>query len=293
VRIDLHTHSDRSDGTESPADLVRRASEHGVDVLGLTDHDTTEGWQQAAEAAERYGVALVRGIEVSCTFRGAGVHLLAYLPDPTFAPLAEELQLILDGRNARLPATLERLRGLGVDIDVDDVRRVSGETAAMGRPHVADALVERGVVADRNEAFATFLGPQGPAYVGRYAADLETMVGVVADAGGASVLAHPWARRHEHGALDGAGIAGLQSLGLAGLEVDHEDHPPLVRERLRALADRLGLAVTGSSDHHGAGKVGHELGCNTTAPDQLDRLLDVAARAAATSGRTAPGLLRA
>ena len=293
MRIDLHTHSDRSDGTESPAELVRKASEHGVDVLGLTDHDTTEGWEEAADAAERHGVTLVRGIEVSCTFRGAGAHLLAYLPDPTYTPLAEELQRVLDGRKARLPATLDRLRGLGVDIDEDDVRRVSEGTAAMGRPHVADALVARGVVSHRNEAFERFLGPKGPAYVGRYAADLETMVGVVAGAGGASVLAHPWARRHDHSALDEQGIAGLQALGLAGLEVDHEDHPPLVRERLRALARRLDLLVTGSSDHHGAGKVGHELGCNTTAPDQLDRLLDVAARAAAASGRATPELLRA
>jgi 3',5'-nucleoside bisphosphate phosphatase len=114
---------------------------------------------------------------------------------------------------------------------------------------------------------------------------------VVADAGGASVLAHPWARRHDHRALDEAGIAGLQSLGLAGLEVDHEDHPPHVRERLRALADRLGLVVTGSSDHHGAGKVDHDLGCNTTAPDQLDRLLDLAAAAATASGRATPRVL--
>ncbi len=293
MRIDLHTHSDRSDGTESPGDLVRRAHAEGIDVLGLTDHDTTEGWPEATAVAADLGVTLVRGIEVSCTFLGYGVHLLAYLPDPTYPPLDEELQRILDGRNARLPATLERLRSVGVDVDVSDVRAVAGETAAMGRPHVADALVALGVVADRNEAFERFLGPQGPGYVHRYAADLETMIGIVSDAGGVAVLAHPWASRHDHTALDEQGLRRLRDVGLVGLEVDHEDHAPATRASLRSLAQRLDLVVTGSSDHHGLGKVGHDLGCNTTAPDQLDRLLDLAAASAASSGRSTPDLLRA
>ena len=288
MRIDLHTHSNRSDGTESPADLVKRALTDGLDVLGLTDHDTTAGWDEAAKAAESAGLRLVRGIEVSCVFAGYGVHLLAYLPDPTYPPLGRELQRVLDGRNSRLPATLERLRALGIDIDVHDVRRVAGETAAMGRPHVADALVELGVVRDRNEAFNTYLGPQGPAYVHRYAADLEDMIGTVVAAGGVTVLAHPWASRHNHSALDAAGIARLREVGLSGLEVDHEDHDPATRAALRAVARDLGLVVTGSSDYHGLGKVDHDLGRNTTAPDQLDRLLDLAAGAAEASGRTSP-----
>ena len=291
MRIDLHTHSNRSDGTESPADLVKRALSEGLDVLGLTDHDTTEGWDEAVDAAESTGLRLVRGIEVSCVFAGYGVHLLAYLPDPTYPPLARELQRVLDGRNSRLPATLERLRALGIDIDVHDVRRVAGETAAMGRPHVAHAHVELGVVRDRNEAFNTYLGPQGPAYVHRYAADLEDMIGTVAAAGGVTVLAHPWASRHDHSALDAEGIAGLRDVGLSGLEVDHEDHDPATRAALRAVARDLGLVVTGSSDYHGLGKVDHDLGCNTTAPDQLDRLLDLAAGAAEASGRTTPAVV--
>jgi predicted metal-dependent phosphoesterase TrpH len=288
VRIDLHTHSNRSDGTESPADLVKRAQAEGIDVLGLTDHDTTEGWDEAVDVAAHTGMRLVRGIEVSCTFAGYGVHLLAYLPDPTYPPLARELQRVLDGRNSRLPATLERLRALGIDIDVHDVRRVAGETAAMGRPHVADALVALGVVRDRNEAFDTYLGPQGPAYVHRYAADLEEMLGTVAAAGGVSVLAHPWASRHNHSALDAHGLAALRDAGLAGVEVDHEDHGPAVREALRTLARDLDLVATGSSDYHGVGKIDHELGCNTTAPEELERLLDRAAAAADASARTTP-----
>jgi predicted metal-dependent phosphoesterase TrpH len=292
VRIDLHTHSDRSDGTESPDRLVRRAHHEGIDVLGLTDHDTTEGWAAAECAARDVGLTLVRGIEVSCTFAGYGVHLLAYLPDPTFPPLAEELQRILDGRNSRLPATLEKLRRLGIAIEVQDVRDVAGETAAMGRPHVADALVRLGVVANRDEAFNRYLGPQGPAYVHRYAADLETTIDTVRAAGGVTVLAHPWARRHDHRALDEHGLACLKERGLAGVEVDHEDHSPATRARLRGLAERLGLVVTGSSDHHGEGKIGHALGCNTTAPDQLARLLELADAAGAASGRQTPGLVR-
>ena len=162
MRIDLHTHSDRSDGTDTPAELVRRAALEGVDVLAITDHDTTEGWQQATDVAERVGVRLVRGLEVSCRFEWAGVHLLAYLPDPDYPPLVEELARVLDGRNSRLPAILERLRHLGIDIDARDVRRLAGDAAALGRPHVADALVEAGVVASRDEAFAQAARPRRP-----------------------------------------------------------------------------------------------------------------------------------
>jgi predicted metal-dependent phosphoesterase TrpH len=288
MRIDLHTHSDRSDGTDSPAALVRAARAEGIDVLGLTDHDTTEGWAEAVRAAEELGVTLVRGIEASCKFAGYGVHLLAYLPDPAYPPLQEELRRVLDGRNARLPGILARLGDLGIDLSEHDVAGVAGEAAALGRPHVADALVAAGVVDDRKEAFDRFLGPQGPAYVHRYAADLETMIGIVAAAGGVSVLAHPWAKRHNHDALDRAGLARLKAAGLAGVEVDHQDHDSHARRRLRALARDLDLVVTGSSDYHGTGKVDHPLGCNTTAPDQLERLLALAERAAAAAERGTP-----
>ena len=288
MRIDLHTHTDRSDGTDTPAALVRAARAEGIDVLGLTDHDTTEGWAEAVAVAEEVGVVLVRGIEASCKVAGYGVHLLAYLPDPSYPPLQEELRRVLDGRNARLPGILARLGDLGIDLSEQDVADVAGDAAALGRPHVADALVAAGVVGDRKEAFDRFLGPQGPAYVRRYAADLETMIGIVAAAGGVTVLAHPWARRHNHEALDRAGLERLKAAGLAGVEVDHQDHEPNVRERLRALAADLDLVATGSSDYHGTGKVDHPLGCNTTAPDQFERLLELAERAAASADRGTP-----
>lgn len=288
MRIDLHTHSDRSDGTDTPAELVRRARHARVEVLAITDHDTTEGWAEAAETAEQVGVTLIRGIEISTKHAGHGVHLLAYLPDPTHPGLVEELERVLEGRNDRLPATLDRLRALGIDIEADDVRRLAGDAAALGRPHVADALVAHGVVRDRDQAFAEYLGSGGPAYVDRYAADLVTMLGTVAAAGGVSVIAHPWASRHEHSALDEAGLAALQEHGLAGIEVAHQDHDDRVRDELRAIAANLGLVTTGSSDYHGLGKTGHALACNTTAPDQLARLLELATEAADRSRRATP-----
>jgi len=288
VRIDLHTHSDRSDGTDTPAELVRNAHAAGIDVLAITDHDTTVGWDEAARTAEQVGIRLVRGIEVSTRFSGHGVHLLAYLPDPSHPELVAELDRVLEGRDNRLPAILARLREVDIHLAAEDVRRLAGDAAALGRPHVADALVEARVVRSRDQAFAELLGPGGPAYVDRYAADLVRMIHTVRDAGGVTVIAHPWASRHEHGALDGEGLERLRALGLAGLEVDHEDHDRPTRERLRGLAGDLDLVVTGSSDYHGVGKQGHDLGCNTTEPEHLERLLELAARASERSGRETP-----
>ena len=287
MRIDLHTHSDRSDGTDRPGELVARAVEAGLAVLALTDHDTSVGWDEARAAATERGIGLVPGMEISCAHAGVGVHLLAYLLDPSYPPLAEELQRVLDGRSARLPATLDRLRGVGIDITRDDVLAVSGSAAATGRPHVADALVAKGVVRDRTEAFDRYLAQGRPAYVRRYAADLVEMIRLVAQAGGASVLAHPWGR-HSRRALDVATLTTLKETGLAGLEIDHQDHDQATRAELRAVAERLGLLRTGSSDFHGAGKLDCPLGANTTEPDQYERLLTVAAASASESGRPTP-----
>lgn len=290
MRIDLHTHTRASDGTQTAPELVQAASAAGLDVLAVTDHDTTEAWAEATRAAEQVGITLVRGIEISCRHLGRGVHLLAYLPDPTYPPLVSHLRKILDGRSSRVPAMLDRLRSAGVDVDIADVRRASDGTAATGRPHVADALVTLGVVPDRSAAFRRYLNPGRPAYVNRYAAPLVEMLRVVDEAGGVTVLAHPWGR---HGAdtLPESALTELAGLGLAGLEVDHQDHTPEDRERLRSIARSLDLVVTGSSDHHGLGKHDHELGCNTTAPEDYERLMALAAAAAVRSTRTPPGLV--
>jgi predicted metal-dependent phosphoesterase TrpH len=291
VRIDLHTHSRVSDGTESPEELVRAAIAAGLDVVALTDHDTADGWDEAARTARDVGIELVRGMEISTIHQGRSVHLLGYLPDPTYPPLVDELSRILDGRRHRLPAMVDRLRGMGIDITADDVHAVSSDAAASGRPHVADALVRLGVVADRDEAFDTLLAAGRPAYVGRYAVSLEQAVRLVAAAGGVSVIAHVWGRSRSErpGEED---LAALQEVGLTGIEVDHQDHDALQRERLRGIARDLGLVVTGSSDYHGTGKTLHDLGINTTAPEEYGRLLEAAASAAAASGRRTPEVVR-
>ena len=286
-RIDPHTHSDRSDGTTPPREVVHAAKAAGLDVLGLTDHDTSEGWEEARAAADECGIALLPGMEISCQLAGRGVHLLAYLPDPTYQPLRDALASVLDGRDQRLPQVCARLRELGIDIDEQDVRRQAGGAVALGRPHVADTLIELGVVQHRTEAFDRYLSPGRPAYVRRYAAPLEELLDVVRRAGGVSVIAHPWGRS-SNAAMGEEGLASLRALGLAGIEVDHQDHSPAQRDELRAIAGNLGLVITGSSDFHGAGKLDHELGCNTTHPDELDRLVELAEQAARQSGRPTP-----
>jgi len=291
VRIDLHTHTRASDGTHTPEELVREARAVGLDVLGLTDHDTADGWAEAARTAQEVGITLVRGIEISTRHLGRGVHLLAYLPDPTYPPLVAHLRKILDGRSSRVPAMLERLRDVGVDVGIADVRRAADGTAATGRPHVADALVALGVVPDRSAAFRAYLNPGRPAYVNRYAAPLVEMVRIVDEAGGVSVIAHPWGR-HGPESMPESALTELAGLGLAGIEVDHQDHSPADRERLRSIARALGLVVTGSSDHHGLGKLDHELGCNTTAAEDYERLMALAEAASARSGRQTPEVVR-
>jgi predicted metal-dependent phosphoesterase TrpH len=296
VRIDLHTHSRVSDGTDAPADLVAKAAAAGLDVVALTDHDTAAGWEAAAVAAAEHGITLVPGMEISTRHElvtgRPGVHLLAYLPDPTYPPLLAELEKVLVGREGRVPTMLARLHELGIEISDDDVRAASGEAAATGRPHIADALVTLGVVRTRDEAFDQFLAAGRPAYVDRYAAPLVEMIRLVDQAGGVSVVAHPWGRSGRE-RPDEADLAELAEAGLAGIEVDHQDHGPEVRERLRAIARNLGLVATGSSDYHGTGKTAHDLGCNTTDPEEFDRLIELAAKASARSGRNTPTVVRA
>jgi len=276
VRIDLHTHSSASDGTDTPGDLVREAAAAGLDVVALTDHDAMSGWGEAQEAAHDVGVTLVPGLEISTRFGHRGVHLLGYLPDPDDPALALELDRILEGRTARTPAIVAALRAHGIDITEDDVRRESGGSVAAGRPHVADALARLGVVRDRTEAFATLLSPGQPGYVNRYASALEDMIPLVVAAGGVAVVAHPWGRG-SRSVLSVEALDELKDLGLAGIEVDHQDHSDADRAELRGIAADLDLVVTGSSDHHGLGKVDHDLGVHTTDPEQYERLLSLAA----------------
>lgn len=288
LRIDLHSHSRMSDGTDAPADLVRKALAAGIDVLGLTDHDTCAGWAEASAAAVGSGLTLVPGVEVSTVLDGVGVHLLGYLFDPTYEPLAAELALVRGDRRARLATITARLTGAGLELAVDEVLAQADSAATVGRPHVADAMVARGYVADRNEAFTHWLAEGRPGFARKYAPETTEAIRLVRAAGGAVVLAHPWGRASRH-VLDEQTVARLTRAGLHGLEVDHEDHSPDDRAALRRLARELGLVVTGSSDHHGEGKVDHPLGINTTDPAEYEELLRRAAVSAAAAGRSTVG----
>jgi len=273
MRIDLHTHSNISDGTDTPAGLVDRARAVGLDVLALTDHDTFAGLDEATARGEQVGVQVIRGIELSCGRAGHSVHLLAYGADPDAPGLAAELEKVRGGRKGRLTGVLDRLAELGVPVTEEQVLAQVGESPSVGRPHIADAMVRAGHVADRTEAFDRFLADGGPAHVPRYAIPVGRGIDLVHAAGGAAVIAHPWGRGREH-VLPPDVLAGLaDDHRLDGIEVDHQDHDPKTRDRLRALAGELGLLTTGSSDYHGTGKLDHELGCNTTDPDMLTALL--------------------
>ena len=283
MRIDLHTHSNRSDGTDSPTALVEKAKAAGLDVVAITDHDSTAGWDEAQAAADRVGITLVRGIEISTMLDGVSVHLLGYGFDPADTSLLSELDRILTGRDQRLPQLLDQLAEHDMHLTEDDVVAQSGHAAASGRPHVADAMIAAGYVADRDEAFRDWLYDDGPAYVERYGAPLREAIDLVRDAGGVSVIAHPWARRGARVLTPGV-VAELAAQGLAGIEVDHNNHRDDVRAELRSLAADLGLVITGSSDYHGTGK-GPEfhLGAHTTAPAEYERLMDAVSTSSTSS----------
>ncbi len=272
--IDLHTHSTASDGTDSPARLVEVAALAGITTLAITDHDTTSGWPEAAEAAGRYQVGLVRGAEISAIARttgwGTGVHLLAYLHDPTHPDLVAETERTRDDRTSRA-RRMVALLGEDYPITWEDLLAQTQPGTTLGRPHIADALVAAGAVRDRDEAFATILRPGTRYYVGHYAPDAVAAVRAVRAAGGVPVFAHPGADARGRVVPDST-IEELAAAGLAGLEVDHRDHTPDTRRRLRDIAESLDLLVTGSSDFHGAGKQ-NRIGENTTEPGALEAIV--------------------
>jgi len=273
VRIDLHTHSSVSDGTDRPAALVHRAHEAGLDVVAITDHDTIRGWEEASRELPA-GLRLVRGAEISCAAGGVSLHLLAYLFDPEHPELAAEMGMAYDDRVPRAQAMVDRLAEAGHPITWASVLDQLDEGATVGRPHIADALVAAGVVPDRNTAFTELLHNDGPFFVDHYYVDPVKAVRLVRAAGGVPVFAHP-AASHRGRTVDDGVIEELAAAGLAALEVDHRDNPPEAREHLRGVAHSLGLLVTGASDYHGSGKP-NRLGENTTDPEVLAALLEQA-----------------
>ncbi|MEU7022662.1 PHP domain-containing protein [Streptomyces sp. NPDC046203] len=264
MRIDLHTHSTASDGTDTPAELVRNASAAGLDVVALTDHDTTRGYEEAI-AALPDGLTLVTGAELSCRLDGVSLHMLAYLFDPEEPAFAAERELVRDDRVPRARAMVGKLRELGVPVTWEQVARIAGD-GSVGRPHVAEALVELGVVPDVSGAFTPeWLADGGRAHVEKHELNPIDAIRLVKAAGGVTVFAHPQAVKRGTCVPESA-IARLAEAGLDGIEVDHMDHDEPTRARLRGLAGELGLLTTGSSDYHGSRKtVG--LGDFTTDPE--------------------------
>jgi 3',5'-nucleoside bisphosphate phosphatase len=267
MRIDLHTHSLVSDGTDTPAELVHKAQVAGLDVVALTDHDTFDGLDEATAAGERLGVRVVRGMELSCSRHGNSVHVLAYGADPANPELSAEMVRVRDGRLGRLVGVLAKLAELGVPVSEAEVMAQVGSSPSVGRPHIADALIKAGHVRDRQEAFDRFLADGGPAHVPRYTIEVERGIELVHQAGGLAVIAHPWGRGREHVLPQEVLEALARDHQLDGIEVDHQDHDVDVRRRLCIVADSLELLATGSSDYHGSGKLDHDLGCNTTDPE--------------------------
>lgn len=266
MRIDLHTHSTASDGMGAPAQVVAEAAAAGLDVVALTDHDTTAGWAEASEAALARGVALVRGTEVSGRSRGISVHLLSYLQDPEHPALVTELDRTRDARLHRAQLIVEKL-SRDVPITWEDVLEQSRGAVVVGRPHIADALVARGVVPSRDVAFVDLLRADGRYHVPHYAPDAPDAVAAIRAAGGVPVFAHPGADARGRIVPDEV-FDQLAEAGLAGIEVFHRDHSPQQRARLAGIAERLGLLMTGSSDYHGSGKA-NRLGENLTEPHVL------------------------
>jgi len=273
--IDLHVHSTASDGRSGPAEVVREAAAAGVDTLALTDHDTVAGWAPAAAEAGLLGIRLIPGVEISCQVRGVSVHLLGYLVDPLDTVLTGMWHATRTSRELRARRIVERLAA-DVPVTWDDVLAQTDDVATIGRPHIADALVARGVVDSRDHAFATLLRPGSPYYARYLAPEGRDVVRAVVAAGGAAVIAHPLARRRGR-VVDDGDVADLAAAGMVGLEVDHRDHDDAERSHLRGLAADLGLVVTGASDYHGSGKA-NRLGENTTHPEALEAILEHAGR---------------
>lgn len=275
--IDLHTHTSYSDGTFTPDELMRLAVERGLTTVAVTDHDTTASWADARAAADAAGIELVTGVEFSTTYEGSSVHVLCYWPDADSSEFADELQRLHDDRFRRGEKMVEKLQALGYPITFERVREISkGDNIV--RPHIAQALMEAGVVETVKDAFTEeLIADGGKADVPKHALHPMDALALIKRAGGVCVLAHPgmWGTQGE---VPDVLIEQMADGGMVGLEVDHPDHDDDKRAYYRAMAERLDLIITGSSDCHGTRYDPVRLGCATTAPEMFARLKDSAGR---------------
>ncbi|CAB4587430.1 unannotated protein [freshwater metagenome] len=272
--IDLHTHTNNSDGTDSPRELVNKAISLGMSVLGVTDHDTTQGWQEAIQTV-RGNITLALGSEISClTDDGISVHMLGLLFDGGHKEMQTMLEETRDGRLPRMRKMIEKMRAAGIEISMDDVEAARPPGATLGRPHLADALVNKGIIKSRDEAFQGMLNNDSVFYVSHAAPTPVEAIRMIAQAGGVSVIAHPFASLRGQ-ILQTSDFADLVAAGLHGIEVDHRDQNPDERAILRNIANELGLVITGASDYHGNGKL-NSLGEYGTAPEQWEKLESLA-----------------
>ena len=270
MKIDLHTHSNFSDGTDRPSELINKALSQGITTLALTDHDTVAGWDEAIEWL-RPGMDLVLGSEISCqTEDGISVHMLGLLFDRENQPLQEMMAATRDNRLGRMERIIAKMNAAGIEITIEEVHAQLSEGATLGRPHLADALVAKGLAKSRDEVFADWLANSSPFYVAHYSPTPEVAIAAIKAAGGVAVIAHPLA------SLRGR-VVSLESFdsyiaaGLDGIEVKHRDQTPEQQELLLSIATSADLAMTGSSDYHGNGKM-NELAEFTTDPVQWEKL---------------------
>jgi len=268
--IDLHTHTSYSDGTDTPAQLINKALAAGISIIGLTDHDSISGWQEATDAL-RTGISLVPGAEISCqTPDGISVHILGLLFDSNNSELMNTLEKTRENRHGRMEKIIARINEAGIDITMDDVLEQLSDGATLGRPHLADALVKKGIVASRDEAFTQMLHNNSKYYVSHYSPTPEAAIKLIKAAGGVSVIAHPMAS-HRGRTISLETFGSIIQAGLDGIEVDHRDHSPEEKSQLIKLANESNLVMTGASDYHGNGKL-NTLGEYTTKPEQWEKL---------------------
>ena len=274
--IDLHTHSNASDGTDSPSELIAKARTEGLNVIALTDHDTIHGWNEAMSELRNSGessnpLQLVLGAEISCqSADGISIHILALLFDGEYQPLISEMERTRENRLTRMEKIITRLNGAGIEISMSEVQAQRNGQATLGRPHLADALIAKGYFNSRDEVFTALLHNRSKYYVSHYSPTPETAIQLIKQAGGVAIIAHPLASARGR-VIPLESLNAMVEAGLDGIEVDHRDHNPNEISALNDFALKRNLIRTGSSDYHGNGKL-NRLAEFTTNPEQWDAL---------------------